>query len=262
MEILYPIFYGTRLVTMDVLRETFEPGMHPEAARRGFAFIESRGGLFGIGGGIRAPGAQPVKPGFAPEGKTFHQKQRFPSGQFYAAWDMVCVSYGGVHRAPQWSEVPAQGGRFSVEFGWHMNVSSEAWHAQPIELDGWLSWVNRNRPDLQADYHIIGSVPLPPVVQPPTPDPGTQPPSQGVEVQFTSRVLQEGAVGNDVKFFQRILNDVSGAGLLLDGHYGTRTRQAVTSWQSYFNGLGDTLDVDGVLGPRTQGHMVGIALQV
>ena len=66
-EVLYPMGYGTRLVTFDVLRNTFEPFMHPEAARRGFNFILHQGGKFGIGGGYRPPGAQPDRPGFAPE---------------------------------------------------------------------------------------------------------------------------------------------------------------------------------------------------
>jgi hypothetical protein len=41
-EVLYPISYGTRMVTFDVLRNTFAPHMHPEAARRAFNFILSQ----------------------------------------------------------------------------------------------------------------------------------------------------------------------------------------------------------------------------
>ena len=262
MEVLYPMFYGTRLVTFDVLRNTFEPHMHPEAARRGFGFILYQGGKFGVGGGYRPPGTQPNKPGFAPPGESFHEGQPFPSGLYYAAWDMVVVNPGKVHRSPNWSEVPAQGSVLAGQYGWHMNVGppgakgSEAWHAQPIELDGWRTWNNRGRFDLQFNRPILVVPPKPPVPQPPTPPPATQPVTQGVTVEFTSRNLVEGSVGNDVKFFQRQLNDISGAGLLLDGHYGPKTTQAVRNWQIFFG-----LFNDGQMGPKTQRSIIEIALQ-
>lgn len=255
METLYPMFYGTRMVTLDVLRATFEPHMHPEAARRGFAFIESQGGLFGVGGGYRPPGTQPNKPGFATPGKSFHEGQQFPSGLYYVAWDMVVVVPGSVHRAPRSHEVPWQGSQFSHDFGWHMNISTEPWHAQPIEIDGYDRWVADGRPDLELNYHIVGIDPLPQPPQPPVPP--TQPPSEGITVEFTSRYLSEGAVGSDVKFFQRQLNDIAGQGLVLDGYYGAKTTQAVRNWQTFFG-----LAVDGQLGPQTQRSIIEISLTV
>lgn len=259
METLYPIFYGTRLVTYEVLHDTFQPHMHPEAFRRGMAFIRGQEGLFGVGSGYRAPGTQPNKPGFAPPGKSFHEGQRFPSGLFYAAWDMVCVNPGGVHRTPRWSEVPAQGSHFAANCGWHMNIDTEPWHAQPIELDGWDRWVGGGRQDLRA-FRPIDSTP--PIVAPPVqpPVPPTQPPAKEITVDITSRNLVEGAVGNDVKFFQRLLNDIAGQGLTLDGHYGPAMTQAVRNWQMFFGAtLG--LTVDGQLGPKTQKSIIEIALQ-
>lgn len=257
MDTLYPIFYGTRLVTLDVLKATFQPHMHPEAFRRAFAFIEQQGGLFGIGGGYRAPGTQPAdKPGFAPAGKSFHEGQKFPSGVYYVALDTVCVNPGHVHRTPTWDEVPKQGSAFAGRFGWHMNVSAESWHSQPEELDGYDTWVAHGRPDLVFNRPINGAIaPLPPIPQPPVPD--TQPPTQGVIVQVNSRNLAEGAVGNDVKFFQRQMNDIAGQGLLLDGHYGPSTTQAVKNWQTVFH-----LTVDGNLGPKTQESIIEISLTV
>lgn len=257
-ETLYPIFYGTRLVTFDVLQQTFEPKAHPEAARRLFNFILHQGGKFGIGSGWRL--TQPALPGFAPDGKSFHQDQKFPSGTYYAAWDLVVVNPGGKHRAPTWDEVPVQGQKLALDYGVHMNVGrpgvrgSESWHIQPVELDGWDTWVDRGRPDLERNYPIVILSPRPQPPQPPVPP--IQPPTQGVKVDFNSRYLREGAVGNDVKFFQRQMNELAGQGLLLDGHYGPRTTEAVRNWQRFFK-----LTVDGELGPITQRSIIEVSLQ-
>jgi Putative peptidoglycan binding domain len=255
MEILYPMFYGTRLVTFDVLRNTFEPHMHPEAAYRGFMFILSQGGNFGIGGGYRPPGTQPVKAGFAPPGKSFHEGQQFPSGLFYAAWDLVVVNPDGLHRQPRWEEVPVQGSSFALDCGMHMNVPGEPHHMQPIELDGWDSWVNRGRFDLEVGRRVIPPDPVPDPIEPP--EPPIQPLTEGVVVEFTSRNLIQGCSGTDVKFFQRLLNDVAGQGLTLDGNFGPMTAQAVRNWQTFF----PPLTVDGELGPHTQQSIIEIALQ-
>lgn len=255
-ETLYPMFYGTRMVTIDVLRATFEPHMHPEAARRGFAYILDHNGLFGIGGGYRPPGTQPNKPGFAPPGKSFHEGQRFPSGLFYCAWDMVCVNPGGVHRTPKWSEVAVQGSQKAADYGWHVNNPSESWHHQPIELDGYDTWVNGGRKDLHAGRPIVVTQTPPIPVTPPTPVP--VPTSQGVTVQFTSRNLVEGTSGTDVRFFQRLMNDIAGQGLTLDGQFGPATTQAVKNWQTFFK-VGA---VDGQLGPKTQQSIIEVALKV
>lgn len=253
---LYPIFYGTRMVTFDVLRNTFEPHMHPEAARRGFGFILHQNGKFGVGGGYRALGTQPNRPGFAPEGSSFHQPQKFPSGTYYVAWDMVVVNPGGVHRAPRSGEVPWQGTQWANELGWHMNISSETWHGQPIELDGHGAWVFRGRPDLVLNRKITTSVPSP-VVTPPrlVTETAPQPTTKEIKVEFKSRYLKNGVRGPEVKFFQRILNDIGGQGVTIDGIYGPQTARAVTNWQVFFG-----LHKDGEAGPQTQGHMIEIAL--
>ena len=158
--ILYPSGYGTRLVTFDQLVEQHTPHMHPEAARRGFNFILCQQGKFGIGGGYRPPGTQPSGTTFAPKGKSFHQDQPFPSGMFYIAWDLVVRNPGGNHRAPRWSEVPRQGTQLATDYGVHCNVGepgsvgNEPWHMQPVPIDGWQSWVNDGRPDIQYNYPI------------------------------------------------------------------------------------------------------------
>lgn len=267
METLYPIFYGTRLVTFDIIQKSFEPFMEPEAWRRHANFILHQGGKFGPGGGLRAAGTQPDRPGFADEGKTFHQRQQFPTGLYYAAIDYVVVNPGYPHRAPMWSEVPVQGQQLAINYGVHMNVGtpgkagSESWHGQPIELDGWQAWVNAGRPGLRQGYPLVISAPRPQPPQPPIP-PGLPPITSGVYVNFASRNLEEGSVGPDVKFFQRQMNDIAGQGLLLDGHFGAKTTQAVKNWQAFFKATSDgkPLTVDGKLGPLTQQSIIEVSL--
>jgi peptidoglycan hydrolase-like protein with peptidoglycan-binding domain len=261
MPTLYPIFYGIRLVTLDVLKATFKPHMHPEAFERHFNFIHHEGGKIGIGSGYRAPGMQPNGAGFAPPGQSFHEGQPFHSGSFYVALDYVVVNPGHPHRAPLWTEVPYQGSKLAIDYGIHMNVGVpkkpgfESWHGQPVELDGYGTWVNAGRPDLDYSYPYVVSDPRPQPPQPPVPP--TQPPSKGIIVEFNSRYLKEGAVGTDVKFFQKQFNDIAGQGLLLDGHYGPKMTQSVFNWQRQFN-----LTQDGELGPKTQQSIIEIALLV
>jgi hypothetical protein len=158
MTVLYPSGYGTSMVTMTQLQARHLNHLHPEMARRVFPWIESRGGAIGIGSGFRT--TQPDRPGFAPAGKSFHQEQTFASGfKGYCAFDLVHVNPGQVHRAPKWSEVPAQGSKAAATWRVHCNVSTEAWHMQPIEIDGYDSWLAAGRPD-PVD---TSPVPQPPV---------------------------------------------------------------------------------------------------
>lgn len=151
---LYPNGYGTTLITLQQMRERHEPNMHPEFARRVFAWIESKNGLFGIGGGWRAPNEQPDEEGFAPEGKSFHQSQSFPSGSYYCALDLV-VRTSGTHISPSWDQVGLRKGNAEcIPWGLHCNIinKNEPWHIQPIEIDGWQGWVDDGRPDLEYGY--------------------------------------------------------------------------------------------------------------
>ena len=257
-ETLYPTGYGVRLVTFDVLRDTFEPRMHPAGAVRFFNFIYHQGGKFGAGGGFRV--TQPVKPGFAKPGRSFHQKQKFPSGEFYVAIDMVVVNPGYKHRAPRWDEVPRQGTPPAIAYGWHANVGTpgskgnEPWHGQPVPLDGWDAWVRDGRYDLDYNYPIEIFTPREQPPQPPVPT-TPQPPVQGVIVEFTSRVITVGARGNDVKFWQNQLNDVGNQGLYVDGWFADRSSDAVKNWQIFFG-----LPVTGELDARTQRSIIEMAL--
>jgi hypothetical protein len=159
---LYPDGYGTRLVTLEQLRAIHEPKQHPEFARRFFAYIVSEGGRLGVGGGWRS--TQPNRPGFAPDGESFHQDQRFASGFVgYAAVDLVVPVPGGRHRAPTWGEVAN-----APTFGLHTFITKppEPWHIQCIEMRGWQSWVDAGRPD-PAPFALPGDKPPPPTTEDP-----------------------------------------------------------------------------------------------
>jgi hypothetical protein len=140
----FPDGYETRMLTLDELRAKHAPRMHPEFERRLFAWIEHKAGAVGIGGGFRT--TQPDRPGFAPDGRSFHQLQRFASGiSAYCAVDLVAPDGpdgGHAHDGVTWA-VSAD----APEFGLHTFVTGEPWHIQPIEIRGWQTWVAAGRPD-------------------------------------------------------------------------------------------------------------------
>lgn len=154
---LYPDGYGTAEVTLEQMVAKHGGRMHPEFARRFFAWIVSEGGRMGVGGGWRS--TQPVKPGFAPPGMSFHETQTFASGfAGYAAVDLVHRQPGQVHRSPTWAETDS-----AREFGLHTFVTGEPWHIQCIEMRGYQTWVNAGRPDPQPIALPGDSVPRPPL---------------------------------------------------------------------------------------------------
>ena len=140
--VLYPEAYGTKMTTLDGMKARHGAKMHPEFARRFFAYIESKDGLFGVGGGFRT--TQPNKAGFAPPGKSFHQNQKFKSGiTAYSAVDLVRLRPGGgVHMSPSWDDCAD-----APEWMLHTFVSGEPWHIQCIEMRGFQSWVSAGRKD-------------------------------------------------------------------------------------------------------------------
>jgi hypothetical protein len=158
---LYPNGYGTSRITLEQMIAQHGAKMHPEFSRRFFAYMAYKKGLLGVGGGWRS--TQPTLPGFAPDGKSFHQDQQFASGRIaYAAVDLVVPVVGGAHRSPTWAECAD-----APLFGLHTFITGEPWHIQCIEMRGWQTWVNAGRPD--PKYFVLpGEQPLPP---PPIPQP-------------------------------------------------------------------------------------------
>lgn len=140
--VLYPEAYGTKMTTLDGMIAKHGDKMHPEFRRRFFAYIESKDGLFGVGGGFRV--TQPNKAGFAPPGKSFHQNQKFKSGiTAYSAVDLVRLRPGGgVHMSPSWDDCAD-----APEWSLHTFISGEPWHIQCIEMRGFQSWVSAGRKD-------------------------------------------------------------------------------------------------------------------
>jgi hypothetical protein len=157
-DMLTPFGYGTSFKALGDLDKWLREHHHPEYVRRLVSWLATKGGQVGVGGGWRDDGSQPDKPGFAPEGKSFHQNQCYDDGFIGAcAVDLVAVNPGQVHRAPDWSEVAAQGSTEAATWGVHSNVSSESWHMQPVEIDGWQTWMDNGCPCPQANYPIPGN---------------------------------------------------------------------------------------------------------
>jgi hypothetical protein len=143
MTVLYPDGYGISRVTLDQMKAKHGAKMHPEFARRFFAYMEAKQGLLGVGGGWRATGKQPDKSGFAPEGKSFHQSQTFKSGIVgYAAVDLVTDNGTSKHKSPAWADTAD-----APQFGLHTFIKGEPWHIQSVEMRGFQSWVYAGRLD-------------------------------------------------------------------------------------------------------------------
>lgn len=175
----FPSGYGrTRLGLEELFTVHHQTRMNAEYARRlavWLVFCHSIGIDMGIGGSWRATGTQPDRPGFAPEGRSFHQSQRFADGHTsFCAVDLVVGRRLFKHRAPKWSEVPVQSTPVADAWGLHANVgvpgNGESWHLQPAEIDGWDTWNRGGRPSPRPDYPIAALIPPPaPKPQPPTP---------------------------------------------------------------------------------------------
>ncbi|WP_395160453.1 hypothetical protein [Ilumatobacter sp.] len=164
---MYPDSYGTNRITLDQMKAKHAAKMHPEFARRFFAYIEAKGGLLGVGGGWRATGSQPDKSGFAPEGQSFHQDQTFASGTVgYSAVDLVTGNGSAKHKAPAWADTEDAG-----RWGLHTFINGEPWHIQCNEMRGWSTWRNAGRPDPHTIALPDRLTPATPSTPTPTPTP-------------------------------------------------------------------------------------------
>lgn len=157
-----PFQYGNQYISLRELERWLLVHHHPEYVRRLLAWLHFKKGTVGVGGGWRAGGAQPGKPGFAPEGKSFHQDQNYNDGFTGAcAVDSVYMDgpdAGDSHDSIAWKEVPIQGSAEAKRWGIHANVgvpgNGESWHLQPIEIDGWQTWWNQGRPAPVRNYPL------------------------------------------------------------------------------------------------------------
>lgn len=245
-----PWGYGRAEKTVDEVERILSARYHPEYVRRLIAWLKAQEGRCGVGGHWRATGSQPDKFGFAPEGRSFHQDQRYADGIVGAcAVDLVVRAEGRVHRAPYWSEVPRQGSTQARLWGLHCNVDGrvkEPWHIQPVEIDGWQSWVNAGRPAPRHGYSIPGGSS--------STAPNPVPEGEWEEVaaiDAAMRVvpfagtLKVGSKGKAVEAVQWRLS-AARYRTTVDGDFGRRTEASVKSFQRA-NGL----QIDGLVGKLT-----------
>lgn len=231
MATLYPMGYGYQVGTIDQMMKECVEHHHPEYVRRLRAWLIAQNGTMGIGDAWRAPGAQPDRNGFAPEGLSFHQDQRFRSGFVGGcAVDLVVLRAGAAHRSPYWKEVPRSGTALAKLWGLHCFIDGEPWHMQPIEIRGHQSWVNAGRPDPQKGYKIPTPTDTPPLITNPPPP--------------TLRLGVDNA--HDVRWLQQIMNERFGTTLTVDGGFGPATEAGVKRMQGILS-----TTVDGVYGPVT-----------
>ena len=256
MATTYPIGYGRQTVTMDELRRRYEGKMHPEFARRLFAWLESRGGDIGIGSAWRVTPHRCSAASRA--GHSFHQNQRYASGFVGgAAVDLVVRNGTNVHRAPRWSEVPKQdSGHPDIEkYGVHMNISSETWHLQAVEHDGWGTWARTGRKDPQANYPIASEASAPPARDPGWP---SFDPVNGVwglwPLNGNKPHLSVGDDEDAVYYLQGVLNLKAGGDISVDGQFGNQTAKRVRDFQDFFG-----LPVDGKVDRQTWGSIDYVA---
>ena len=153
---MYPDGYSNSMISLGAMEAKHGPRMHPEFRRRFFAYMQHKQGLLGVGGGFRV--TQPIKPGFAPPGKSFHENQSFASGIVaYSAVDLVKpnpFNSLAAHVAPAWADTAD-----APQWGLHTFISGEPWHIQCLEMRGWTTWVNNGRPD--PGHFVLPGEPLP-----------------------------------------------------------------------------------------------------
>jgi hypothetical protein len=227
-DIQIPFGYGTTYKPLSEVKTWLLVHHHPEYVRRLVAWLASKNGEIGVGGGWRL--TQPLKPGVAPEGKSFHQDQQYNDG-FVGACAVDLVANDGVddnfnHDSVRWSMVLPQGTPEATKWGLHCNVDGEPWHMQPIEIDGWSSWVNAGRPAPRAGYKLPG-----PVI--PTVPPVLRLGSTGESVRLLQVALRVGADGQFGPITDAALRAFQhNAGITVDGVYGSQSFRALTAYYS------------------------------
>lgn len=246
---LYPVAYGTQMVSMSDLQRRFGPNLHPEFARRLWAWLESEGGKVGIGSGYRSSALQarlfasnPRR--FARPGSSFHESHTWGGTvDGYAAVDAVVARGGGAnHRSPTWAE-----GDGSPAYGLHAFIRrdqprGEPWHFQFVETRSASAWKSAGRPNVAA-----WQLPTP------GPTPPEPPPAGGTVINVTVTTIRLGDEGGWVRKAQSLLTTF-GQDIPVDGDFGPTTDAAVRAVQAFLG-----LTVDGVVGPQTWGVLMNLA---
>lgn len=226
MTILIPDGYGTSRITREQSEVRHGSRMIEPFRRRLFPWLESEGGLIGIGGGWRT-NPHPVSPA-SMRGESFHQTQLFANGTSgYGAVDLVALVPGRIHRSPTWDEVKS-----AKAFGLHAFIGEstastsddEAWHLQCVEMRGYKTWVGAGRPMPALDFALPGGVNPPPT---PTPNYGLYP------LNRNKADLVIGVSGDLVQYVQQVMIDQAGQLITADGQFGAKTEDAVMRVQAF-----------------------------
>lgn len=149
----YPYGYGTGRASLAELQRRYGDKMHPEFARRFWAWLESMDGKIGVGSGWRRTPHDVSRA--SRNGWSLHQDQRYAGGFVgYAAVDLVVGRGGGkAHRSPLPGECST-----AKQYGLHIPMTYEPWHIQCIEQRGYWSWRNAGRPDPDPNF-LLPSTP-------------------------------------------------------------------------------------------------------
>jgi hypothetical protein len=118
--------------------------------------------------------------------------------------------------------------------------------------------VELNHDGARAGHALLGGNALP---TPPTRPPEATLAELAAEVAAAVKmVLKVGSQGDPVKIAQTALNGRGGAALKVDGDFGKKTDTAVRQIQDNHRRFfaDDTIDVDGVIGPRTWFFLLAI----
>jgi peptidoglycan hydrolase-like protein with peptidoglycan-binding domain len=244
--------------------------MEPEFARRLFAWIRSKDGAIGIGSSWR-PNPSSISKA-SREGKSFHQTQTFADGTtHFCAVDLVVPTAGGHSSgAVPATLVPLQGSDEARRWGVHVNVGTfgqkgfESWHMQPIEIDGWGSWVSAGRKQPVPNYHLPDNTEM--ALQPSDKTPSDKTPSD-MNVGLSPFAPEFSAYGHYpdapnkaelrreypsqpddlIRYLQGIMRNQCHLRIVdVDGYFGQRTEDGLKSVQRW-NGLEET----GRCGPET-----------
>lgn len=154
-NLLIPWGYGTQYVTLQYAWSQMIGFYEPEYLRRLFRWLTFKNGAVGVGGRHRL--VQPVLPGHAPPGMSFHELQLFNDGVRLAmAVDLVKPDGpdgNHDHDSMTVADAPQQGSPEAKVWGVHINTN-ETWHMQAIEVDGFQSWVAAGRKHPKPNYPI------------------------------------------------------------------------------------------------------------
>ena len=156
----FPIGYQIEYVGIDeLIRREFRE-VHPAFLQRFIPWLVSHAGRIGVGDAGPRKNPSNVSPA-SKRGRSFHQKQRFRSGQLvFAAVD--CVTVDGPDGNHNHDGMTAELAATAVPFGLHANIGTpgeygyEAWHLQCAEMDSYAAWLRAGRPDPVMDYPLPG----------------------------------------------------------------------------------------------------------